>query len=62
MHHLLNSERGRDRGRGSDFGGGHGSFRDGRGSYGGRQTVGDKGPRQCKHCEEITSLKVLGEI
>ena len=38
------SGRGRGRGRCRDFGGESGLFGGGRGSYGGRQTVGDKGP------------------
>ena len=44
------SGRGSGRGRGRDFVGGRGSFGGGRGSYSGRQTVGDKGFRKCKHC------------
>ena len=46
------SGRGRARGRGygRDFAGGRGSLGGGRDSYSGRQTVGDKEPRQCKHC------------
>jgi len=39
--------RGPDRDRGRDFVGERGSFGGYRGSHGGRQTVGDKGPRQC---------------
>jgi len=41
---------GRGRGRGRDFVE-LGLFGGGRGSYGGKQTLGDKGLRQCKHCE-----------
>ena len=43
--------RGRGRDRGRDFGREHGSFKGGCGPYSSRQIVGDKGPRQCKHCE-----------
>ena len=48
-HSVMISRRGRGRSRGHDFGG-HGSFEGGRGSYGGRQSGRDKGPRQCKYC------------
>jgi len=41
--------RGSGRSRRRDCEGGHGSF-EGRGSYGGRQTIGDKRSRQCRHC------------
>ena len=42
---------GRDRGRGHDFGRrGRGFVGGGRGSYGGRQSASEKGPRQCRHC------------
>ena len=41
--------RGKSRGRGRNFGE-RDSFGGGCGSYGGRQTIGDKEPWQCKHC------------
>ena len=41
---------GRGRGRGRDFGGRGRGFVRGRGSYGGRQSASEKGPRQCRHC------------
>jgi len=47
---AMASGRGRGRDRGRDFVGGRGSFGGGRDSYSGRQTVGDKGFRKCKHC------------
>ena len=41
---------GRGRGCGSDFDGrGRGFVGDGCGSYGGRQSASEKGPRQCRH-------------
>jgi len=49
-HSAMASGRGRGRGREHDFIGGRDLFGGHRGSYGGRQTVGDKGLRQCKHC------------
>ena len=39
------------RGKSRDFIGGRATFGGSRGSYGSRQTVGDKKPRQCKYCE-----------
>ena len=44
-------ERGRDRGLGHDLGGrGHEFVGDGCGSYGGRQSVSEKGSKQCRPC------------
>ena len=42
--------RGCDCGRGRDFVEGRGSFGGDHHSNGGKQTVGDKGPIQCKYC------------
>jgi len=61
---VMASECGRGCGRGyeRDFVGGHGSFGGGRGSYSGRQTVGDKGPGSVSTAEGIsTSLRSVGK-
>jgi len=47
---IFGRGRGRDCGRGCDFGKRRGSFGGDHGSYYGRHNVVDKGPRQCKHC------------
>ena len=57
---VMISERDRDRGHGRDFGG-HKSFERGHGSYGGRQSGSDKGPRKCRHMGGIiTSIRSVG--
>ena len=50
------SGRGHGRGRGPDFGRGRGFVGGERGSYGGRQSTFEKGPRQCRQCEPINHI------